>query len=167
MSLDGYIATPDGGIEWLNEIPNPNKEDYGYNALLDSVDTILMGGRTYHEIIGFGVPWPYKNKQTYVIAHNDTNVTPNEQVEFITEDIYHHISALKELGGKDIWLVGGGELTTILLNLDLIDEMQIAIIPTIIGEGLPLFPNKPKTSKWRLIGSESFSSGVSLITYTK
>lgn len=167
MSLDGYIATPDGGIEWLNEIPNPNKEDYGYSALLDSVDTVLMGGRTYHEIIGFGVPWPYKNMQTYVISHNDTNVTPNEQAEFITEDIFHRISVLKESKGKDIWLVGGGVLTTMLLNRDLIDEMQIVIIPTILGEGLPLFPNKPKTSKWRLIGSKSFSSGVSLITYTK
>ena len=147
MSLDGYIATPDGGIEWLNEIPNPTNEDHGYNALLESVDTVLMGGRTYHEIIGFGVPWPYKDKQTYVIAHNDTNVTPDEKVEFITEDIYHRIAALKEADSKDIWLVGGGVLTTMLLNHDLIDEMQIAIVPTILGEGLPLFPDKPKTQK--------------------
>lgn len=167
MSLDGYIATPDGGIEWLNEIPNPNKEDYGYNALLNSVDTVLMGGRTYHEIIGFGVPWPYKYKQSYVISRNNTNVTPDEKVEFITEDIYQKIAALKEANGKDIWLVGGGELTTTLLNRDLIDEMQIAIVPTLLGEGLPLFPNKPKTSKWRLVESIAFSSGVTLITYTK
>lgn len=165
MSLDGYIATPDGGIEWLNEIPNPNKEDYGYNTLLDSVDTVLMGGRTYHEIIGFGVPWPYKDKQTYVISRNNTNVTPDEKVEFITEVIYQKIAALKEADGKDIWLVGGGELTTILLNRDLIDEMQIAIIPTILGEGLPLFPNKPKTSKWTLVENKSFSTGLVLLTY--
>lgn len=167
MSIDGYIATLDGGVEWLNEIPNPNKEDSGYNALLDSVDTVLMGGRTYHEIIGFGVPWPYKHKQTYVIAHNDTNVTPNEQVEFITEDIYLRISALKEMEGKDIWLVGGGILTTMLLNRDLIDEMQIAIVPTILGEGLPLFPNKSITSKWTLEENKSFSMGLVLLTYTK
>ena len=167
MSLDGYIATPDGGIEWLNEIPNPTNEDHGYNALLESVDTVLMGGRTYHEIIGFGVPWPYKDKQTYVIAHNDTNVTPDEKVEFITEDIYRRISALKEAEGKDIWLVGGGVLTTMLLNHDLIDEMQIAIVPTILGEGLPLFPDKPKTSKWTLIENKSFSTGLALLTYTK
>lgn len=167
MSLDGYIATPDGGIEWLNEIPNPTNEDHGYNALLESVDTVLMGGRTYHEIIGFGVPWPYKDKQTYVIAHNDTNVTPDEKVEFITEDIYRRISALKEAEGKDIWLVGGGVLTTMLLNHDLIDEMQIAIVPTILGEGLPLFPDKPKTSKWTLKENKSFSTGLSLITYVR
>ena len=167
MSLDGYIATPDGGIEWLNEISNPTNEDHGYNALLESVDTVLMGGRTYHEIIGFGVPWPYKDKQTYVITHNNTNVTPDEKVEFITEDIYRRISALKEAKGKDIWLVGGGVLTTMLLNHDLIDEMQIAIVPTILGEGLLLFPDKPKTSKWTLIENKSFSTGLTLLTYTK
>lgn len=167
MSLDGYIATPDGGIEWLNEIPNPTNEDHGYNALLESVDTVLMGGRTYHEIIGFGVQWPYKDKQTYVIAHNNTNVTPDENVEFITEDIYRRISALKEAEGKDIWLVGGGVLTTMLLNHDLIDEMQIAIVPTILGEGLPLFPNKPKTSKWTLVENKAYMSDVILNVYKK
>lgn len=167
MSLDGYIATLDGGIEWLNEIPNPTNEDHGYNALLESVDTVLMGGRTYHEIIGFGVPWPYKDKQTYVIAHNNTNVTPDEKVEFITEDIYRRISALKEADGKDIWLVGGGVLTTMLLNHDLIDKMQIAIVPTILGEGLPLFPNKPKTSKWTLVENKAYMSDVILNVYKK
>ena len=167
MSLDGYIATPDGGIEWLNEMHNPTNEDHGYNTLMESVDTVLMGGRTYHEIIGFGVTWPYKDRQTYVIAHNDTNVTPDEKVEFITEDIYRRISALKEAEGKDIWLVGGGVLTTMLLNHDLIDEMQIAIVPTILGEGLPLFPDKPKIQKWTLIENKSFSTGLVLLTYAK
>jgi len=62
-SIDGYIATPDGGVEWLNEIPNPTNEDHGYKELLASIDTVLMGGKTYHEIIGFGIPWPYKDKK--------------------------------------------------------------------------------------------------------
>ena len=167
VSLDGYIATPDGGIEWLNEIPNPTHEDYGYNTLLESIDTILMGGRTYHQIIGFGVPWPYKEKMTYVIAHNNTNVTPEEKVEFITENLFNRIAKMKQNEGKDIWLVGGGILTTMLLNHDLIDEMQIVTIPTILGKGLPLFPNHPKTSKWKLIENKAFSTGITLTTYRK
>ncbi|MGL5636571.1 MAG: dihydrofolate reductase family protein [Bacteroidales bacterium] len=126
-----------------------------------------MSGRTYHEIISFGVPWSYKDKQTYVIAHNDTNVTLDEKVELITEDMYRRIFPLKEAEDKDIWLVGGGVLTTMLLNKDVIDEMQIAIVPTILGEGLPLFPGKPKTSKWTLVENKSFSTGLALLTYTK
>ncbi|CDN30507.1 Dihydrofolate reductase [Mucinivorans hirudinis] len=167
VSLDGYIATPDGGIEWLNEITNPTDEDHSYNALLASVDTVLMGGRTYHEIIGFGVPWPYKDKQTYVISRNNTNVTPDERVEFITENIYAEIATLKTQDGKDIWLVGGGKLTTMLLNHELIDEMQIAIVPIVLGAGLPLFPNNPLKSKWTLKESKSYDTGLVVSTYEK
>lgn len=166
-SIDGYIATPDGGVEWLDEIPNPNKTDHGYNALLDSIDTVLMGGRTYHEIIGFGVEWPYKNKITYVVSRRNSNVTPNEDVYFITEDIVSKISELKNETGKDIWLVGGGELTTILLNANLIDEMQLCIAPIILGQGIPLFPNKPKESLWTLKDNKTYDTGMITATYTR
>ncbi|MGL4852491.1 MAG: dihydrofolate reductase family protein [Tannerellaceae bacterium] len=167
MSLDGYIATPDGGVEWLNEIPNPTNEDYGYKKLLDSIDSVVMGGKTYHEIIGFGVGWPYKEKKTYVISRTNTNVTQEESVEFITENIDQQLAELKENKGKDIWLVGGGVLTSMLLDYNLIDEMQIAIAPIILGEGIPLFPNKPKESIWKLTNNESYSSGVMILTYEK
>lgn len=166
-SIDGYIATPDGGIEWLDEIPNPNKTDHGYNALQDSIDTVLMGGRTYHEIIGYGVTWPYKDKISYVVSHRDSNVTPNENVHFITEDIVSEISELKNEAGKDIWLVGGGELTTILLNARLIDEMQLCVAPVILGQGVPLFPNKPKESLWILADSKVCDTGMIISTYTR
>lgn len=166
-SIDGYIATPDGGVEWLEEIPNPNKTDHGYNALLDSIDTVLMGGRTYHEIIGFGVQWPYKNKVTYVVSRRYSNVTPNENVRFITEDIVSKISELKNEAGKDVWLVGGGELTTILLNANLIDEMQLCVAPIILGQGIPLFPNKPKESLWTLKDNKTYDTGMIIATYTR
>lgn len=166
-SIDGYIATPDGGIEWLEEIPNPNKTDHGYNALLDSIDTVLMGGRTYHEIIGFGVEWPYKSKRTYVVSRRNSNVTPKEDVNFITEDILEAIAGLQNQDGKDIWLVGGGELATILLNANLIDEMRLCIAPIILGQGIPLFPNQPKESMWTLLDSKVYDTGMLINTYTR
>lgn len=166
-SIDGYIATPDGGIEWLNEIPNPTNEDHGYKELLATIDTVLMGGKTYHEIIGFGIPWPYKDIKSYVVSRRDSNVTPNENVHFITEDVITKVWELKSEVGKDIWLVGGGELTAMLLNANLIDEMQICTVPTILGDGIPLFPNKAKESKWKLVSGKSFDTGLLLSTYQK
>lgn len=166
-SIDGYIATPDGGVEWLNEVPNPTNEDHGYNVLLDSIDTVLMGGRTYHEIIGFGVQWPYKSKVTYVVSRRNSNVTPKEDVHFITEDIVSKISELKNEAGKDIWLVGGGELTTILLNANLIDEMRLCVAPIILGQGIPLFPNKLKESLWTLTDNKTYDTGMVISTYTR
>lgn len=167
ISLDGYIATPDGGVEWLTQYPNPTNNDYKFKELLQSVDIVLMGGRTYREIIGFGDGWSYREKETYVVSHNNINLTPDESVHFITENIREEILLLKNGQGKDIWLVGGGELVSMLLDHDLIDEMQICIFPTILGQGIRLFPNKLKESNWKLKCCQTFQTGVVLITYYK
>ena len=70
VSLDGYIARPDGDIDWLTEFPNPSKIDYGYKDFFESVDMVIMGGQTYRDIICMDVVWPYKNKTTYVVTRN-------------------------------------------------------------------------------------------------
>ncbi len=167
VSLDGYIATSSGDVDWLNEIPNPNGIDHGYKELMESVDIVLMGGKTYHQIINFGGQWPYKEKTTYVIARHDTNILKNENIHFLTEDFYKKLVALKAEEGKDSWLVGGGELTTMLLNNSLIDEMQLCQVPMILGKGLPLFPNNPLKSRWMLKDSKSYDTGLVVNTYEK
>lgn len=126
-----------------------------------------MSGRTYHEIIGYGVAWPYKNKVTYVIFRRDSNVTPNENVHFIPKNIIARISELKAGADKDIWLVGGGELTTILLNANLIDEMRLCVAPVILEQGIRLFLNKPKESSWSLTDRKIYDTGMVITTYKK
>ena len=74
MTLDGYIASRDGGVEWLDKYRN-NTEDYGYTALYESIDTVLMGGNTYRAILGFGCEWPYPDKTSYVISHREQQGT--------------------------------------------------------------------------------------------
>ncbi len=69
-SLDQRIAEPDGSLEWLTGFPNPEKTDYGYKELLSSVDTVIMGGRTYREIMNMDVIWPYPKQMTYVVVEN-------------------------------------------------------------------------------------------------
>lgn len=167
VSLDGYIATSDGGVEWLNQFHFSENEDYGYKELYQSIDTVLMGGRTYRDIIGFGCEWPYKDKATNIVSRNEVNLTPTENVHFITDHIISNVGKLKELDGKDIWLVGGGELVTMLINADLIDEMQLCYLPIVLGQGISLFPNKPKETIWKLINSKSFDSGAILISYSR
>ena len=68
VSLDGYIATSDGGVEWLHQFQISENEDYGYKELYQSIDTVLMGGRTYRDIIGFGCKWSYKDKVTSLLS---------------------------------------------------------------------------------------------------
>lgn len=164
-SIDGYIARNDGDIDWLTEYPNPQKTDYGYREFFNSIDTIIMGGRTYRELLCMDYLWSYKDKTIYVITHNALN--SKENTHFITNHITEAISQLQEEKGKDIWLMGGGEITTLFLNNDLVDEMIITTMPIILGGGITLFPNNPKESNWKAVELQSFENGVSQTKFIK
>jgi dihydrofolate reductase len=164
-SLDQRIAEPDGGLEWLTGFPNPEKTDYGYKDLLNEVDTVIMGGKTYRELLAMDVIWPYPNQQTYVVSHHEWTV--KENIGFITENIVETISELRNREGKEIWLVGGGELVSMLLEANLIDEMRITYIPVILGKGIPLFPEQRKESQWELSGTKTYNSNVLMVEYRR
>lgn len=116
VSLDGYIARPDGNLDWLTKYPMPTGTEYGYKDLMDSIDTIIMGGKTYRAVLDMDFEWPYSDKACYIVSHRNTNLTPTKNVKFITENVVETVKALKQQDGKDIWLVGGGQVITLLLS---------------------------------------------------
>jgi dihydrofolate reductase len=162
-SIDGFIAQSDGDLDWLIEYPNPEKTDYGCKNLFESIDTVIIGNRAYYSILSMDVKWPYQGKKCYIISHNADN--SEHDIEYITKDVIEQISNLKMKTGKDIWLVGGGELVSMLLNHNLIDEMIMNCIPVILGHGIPLFPNMPKASNWQTVDSVRYKNGVVQTTY--
>lgn len=162
-SIDGYIAGNDGDLDWLTEYPINSETNYGYDDFYQSVDTVIMGGRTYRDILNMDVMWPYKDRITYVITHNPADSKGN--IHFISDNIIEAISQLQKEEGEDIWLVGGGKLITMLLNQEMIDEMTITTIPIILGSGVPLFPSTLKESQWNLTGSNTYSNGVIQTVY--
>ena len=164
-SLDQRIAEPDGSLEWLTGVPNPQKTNSEYKDLLASVDTVLIGGRAYREFLNMEVIWPYQEQMTYVISHHDWGKEKN--IRFITDNIIETISSLRNEPGKDILLVGGGELISMLLAADMIDEMQICYMPVILGCGISLFPEQPKESKWKLVENTAHKSGVLTVKLRK
>jgi dihydrofolate reductase len=164
-SLDGFIAGPKGELEWLHAIPMPEQGDYGYSALISSIHATIMGRKTYDLVMSFGVEWPYPGLISY-IATTDKNFKVSSPETFtIQKDLLSFVHELKASSEKDIWLIGGGNLITYFLNHDLLDRMILTMIPTIIGEGLPLFPDKPKVSQWKLVATEQFNTGVVNLTY--
>lgn len=166
-SLDGFIARPDGNIDWLTSIPSPQTGDYGYSEFLQSIGTIIMGRKTYNEIIGFGVDWPYIGIDSYVVTRDKEFEIQSSETYLLTENIIDFVAKIKNNGNKDIWLVGGGQLITKFINEGLLDKMIITIIPKIIGEGIPLFAEKPIESNWKLIETKSFDTGIVTLTYEK
>lgn len=163
-SIDGYIADIEGGLGWLSGYPITPELNYGYDEFFNSVDTVILGGRTYRDILNMDLIYPYKDKISYIITRNKTN-NPKENIQFILENITETVSGLKKQKGKDIWLVGGGEIITILLDNDLIDEMIITITPIILGSGIPLFPHTAKESTWKLHNTQTYSNNVLQVEY--
>ena len=164
-SLDGYIARKNNSLDWLNAIEVPEGEDYGYADFYSGVDTVVMGSKTYKEVLGFGVDWPYTDCNSYVVSRqNDLKMeTPNTHL--INEISKESIANLRSGSEKGIWLVGGGHLIKEFLAMESVDEFIITIIPILLGEGIPLFPEGFKDTTLKLLKVESFSTGVVNLHY--
>ncbi len=157
-SLDGYIAGPNEEIDWLF-----SDNDYGYSEFYASIDTTLNGYKTYEKTLSFG-EFPYTGKKNYVFTRQ-SNRPEHEQIQYIQGDIVAFTRNLKQQQGKDIWLVGGGEIISILYNYKLIDEYIIAIHPIILGNGIPLFVDLKIRQDLQVADCKSYPSGLVQIFY--
>jgi dihydrofolate reductase len=165
MSLDGFIAKPNGDIGWLFDIPNLEQTDHGYHAFYETIDTTLIGRKTYHQIIQSGGNFPYPDKRNFVFTH--TKQKPTEYVEFITDDIVLFVNRLKHEPGKAIWVVGGGQINTILFQGGLIDVLQLQIFPILLNNGIPLSACDLAEIRLELIKTKVFPTGVVEVLYQK
>ncbi|MCK8060337.1 MULTISPECIES: dihydrofolate reductase family protein [unclassified Fusibacter] len=158
-SLDGYIATEKDSLEWLFKIEGEG--DNGYSEFYNTVDTILMGRRTYDWIMDMEKGnFPYKNKKCYVFSKSTCE--KNEHVEFINSDIVEFTNRIKESEGQNIWIVGGGNLLQFFIKERLVDEFIITIAPTIIGRGIPLFKEFDFETELKLKGMRQFNQFAEL-----
>jgi dihydrofolate reductase len=158
VSLDGYIAGPNHEIDWLF-----SGGDYGYKAFYESIDTTLSGYNTYSLALSFG-NFPYPDKTNYVFSRQHQH-RENTPVNFIQEDPAGFTIHLKEQPGKDIWLVGGGQINTVMMNAGLIDTLIISVHPIILGKGIPLFAGSPERSSLKLTHTITFPDGLLQATY--
>lgn len=136
-SQDGFIADKDGGVGWLDPYNNIEGEDCGYHTFYESIDGILMGSRSYEQILGFG-EWIWPGKPAFVFTKKSLKIERPEVV-LVHEDVGTFMSQLKSKEQhQNLWLLGGDELIKSFAALGLIDECIITIIPTTLGEGIPL-----------------------------
>ncbi len=137
-SLDGFIADINGGVDWL---PHPKDdtelEAVGYKGLMERIDTILMGSRSYKQILSFG-DWGWPDKHTYVFT-SKKNETDKSYISITHDSPLEFMASLKERkSDKDIWLLGGAELAQSFAQESLIDEIILTIVPQALGTGIPL-----------------------------
>lgn len=163
-SLDGYIARKDGSIDWLTEYENNSETDYGYSEFYSSIGTVLMGRKTYEQVLGFG-DWPYGEKKTYVFTRQNEPLRREKNVEFVSGDIGEFARRLKENTDEDIWLVGGSQLIKVFLEENLVQDFIVFVVPIILGSGIPLFDRIGKEIRLKMINTERYESGLVRVEY--
>ncbi len=158
-SLDGYIATKEHNLDWLLSVEGEG--DNGYSKFYSTVDTILMGRVTYDWIMDHEKDiFPYKGKECYVFTR--TKREANEYVTFVHDDIIQLTNDLKNKEGKNIWLVGGGDLLEIYIKEKLVDEIILTIAPSLLGSGIPLFRGNESQTQLSLIDVNRYNQFVEL-----
>lgn len=162
-SADGYIARPDGDLEWLTSRPKP-KGFYGMNAFMKSVDTMLLGRKTYDISRRMGAKFD-STGQTYVFSRHAPPADAPPRVTFERDMIGTFVKRLRDQPGKDIWLMGGGELIASFLDEQAIDEFVITVVPVFIGDGIPLIARRHRDVPLELLAVERFDDGVVQLRY--
>ena len=164
-SADGYIARRDGSVDWLNRPRTAG--DYGMGAFFKTIDTILWGSKTYRVGLEMnaGDLGIYGSKtKNYVFTHHPPKTAP-PGIEFVNEPINQFSERLRATPGKDIWMMGGGGIIASFLDAGEIDEFIIHIIPTFIGEGIPLIAPKHRDVSLKLLSVRDYSDGVIRLHY--
>jgi len=142
-SLDGYIADKDGGLDWLNSIPNPDNIDMGYGEFTSRIDALIMGRTTFETVCSYDIDWPYL-KPVFVLSNTLTEISEKfkDKAQLVKGPLINILEQIHQKGLYRLYIDGGATIQSFLRE-DLIDEMIITIIPILLGGGSPLFSDLP------------------------
>ena len=167
-SLDGFIARNEGKLDWLDEANAtvPVGEDCGFQAFMDSVDTLIMGRKTYKKVLSFG-KWPYGRTPVVILSHNAISFPPSipDMVTHSSEPLHHLLKRLSGEGTEHVYVDGGITIQRFLAE-GLIDEITVTVIPIILGGGIPLFGQLVKDVKLTHERTKVFDFGFVQTTYS-
>jgi len=163
-SLDGYIATKNENLDFLSLVEQEG-EDYGYADFIKTVDTVIVGRKSYDKVLSMGFDFPHADKKSYIITR--TPKPPIGNIQFYTENLEALILKLKEKDGQNIFVDGGAEIVNLMMNDNLIDVFCVSIIPVLLGDGIRLFQDNRPELQLKFVRSETFKSGLVQIWYQK
>jgi len=161
-SLDGYIAQPNDDLSFLNRVQKEG-EDYGYQDFLATVDTVIIGRRTYDWVMKRVPEFPHADMKTYVITRTERPQQGN--ITFYSGTLSELVARLKQQKGKNIFCDGGAEIVNALLHEKCIDELIISVIPVLAGDGIRLFQDGRPEQDLVLVSVQKFDTGLVQLHY--
>ena len=167
MSLDGYIADKNGGLDWLQSIPNPDNVDMGYLDFTSTIDALVMGRKTFETVCGFEIDWPYQ-KPVFVLSNTLKEIPESYHgkaflVQGTLTEILGHIH---DKGFHKLYIDGGATIQNFLKE-DLIDELIISTIPVLLGGGSPLFSELPNELKFEMMDAKTYLNQITQTHYKR
>lgn len=162
QSLDGYIARPDGGIDWLRPFDDV---DYGYSIFTREIGTVLMGRTSYEMARSFG-EWPYPDMRSLVITSRPLDDAP-PTVARVGADILRLMTALRAAGSKDTWIMGGAQTINAFLKAGAIDRIDLFTVPVLLGGGLRLFADGRPETALKLGSTQTYDKGLARQSYVR
>ena len=164
MSLDGYIAKPNDDLSFLSAVEKKG-EDYGYADFVSTVDTVILGRKTYDWVMKQVGEFPHADKNAYIITRTARRTIG--RTVFFTGDLTDLVRKLKSENGKNIFCDGGAEIVNELLKNDLLDEIIISVIPILVGNGTNLFKDNRPEQKLKLVNVKTYDTGLTQLHYKR
>ena len=163
ISLDGYIARPNGAVDFLF-MP----KDYSMADFFASIDAAIMGRNTYDAALKMGGGGGFSGSKTeYYVFSRSLPPGKRDGLTFVSQAPAAFVEEMRKQPGKHIWLMGGGELARDFLKADLVDELYLGVVPVLLGEGIPLFPSGFPQRNFSLIENKTYSRGLIALQYER
>jgi dihydrofolate reductase len=164
-SLDGFIAKHDNSVSWLDnsgEVYERGVSEEGAEEVVSAIDCYVLGSRTYEHALELG--WPYGDTPTVVVTNRELPST-RKSVEFYSGDLKRLVNEILAPRYGNIWVVGGAMLCQSFLRLGLVDEIRLAVVPVLLGDGLRLFASSSTETRWRLKDVVAYNTGIVELLY--
>lgn len=163
VSVDGFIAAKDGGIAWLDPFNSP---ELGFEAFLAKVGAVVIGRTTYDQTLTFGTgAWPYQGRRGLIVTARPISGLPDRVSAITAAELAPTLAKVRAETDRDVWIVGGGKTARACLDAGLVDELELYLIPRLLGDGIPLFERRDALTRVRLLETRAFSNGVVMVRY--
>lgn len=163
-SLDGYIADPDGNLDWLTRYEEVDLGPFAYDRFIAGIRTVVMGRDTYDVVAGFDDPWSYADKRVIVVTSRPLRDPPGE-VDVWSDRVDRLAKRLRALDDGDVWIAGGGKLQQAMIAVGALDRLELFIVPEVIGRGIPLFPPSDFACSVKLVEVNQLPRGMVRLLY--